>query len=64
MVIRRLATFQDRGEQGEKLADCPDLLYHKNLEDLAGVAEWVDAVDLKSKNGKSRKRPGNKKRKS
>jgi len=42
MVIRRLATFQDRGEQGEKLADCPDLLYNRKPEDLAGVAEWVE----------------------
>ena len=41
--------FEDRGEQDEKLAHCPDLLYNPKLEDLAGVAEWVDAVDLKSK---------------
>ena len=57
MVIRDRRLFEDRGEQGEKLAHHPDLLYNPKLEGFAGVAEWVDAVDLKSKKGKSRKRP-------
>ncbi len=30
-------------------------IYDEGLEDLGGVAEWVDAVDLKSKKGKSQK---------
>jgi len=44
-----------RWRKGEKLAHYSDLLYNPKLEGFAGVAEWVDAVDLKSKKGKFQK---------
>jgi len=48
---RRLDTIwtpKTKGGKEEKLAHYLDLLYNPKLGDFAGVAEWVDAVDLKS----------------
>jgi len=48
---RRLDTIwtpEAERREREKIAHYSDLLYDGNLEGFAGVAEWVDAVDLKS----------------
>jgi len=53
---------ESQGTDGaEKLAK---VFTGEKSSNLAGVAEWVDAVDLKSKNSKSRKRPREPKRRS
>ena len=48
---RRLDTIwtpKAKGTKQERLARYLNVLYDGNLEGFAGVAEWVDAVDLKS----------------